>query len=288
MMNITAVVVLYRLRPDKSATITTLVRSWKQCRGNGLNLNIVIYDNSPEIQNVTIEIPFQCQYFHDATNGGLSAAYNFALNSNPNCHSQWLLLLDQDSDLPENYLENMRKELTTADPDSDVTAVIPIVVQNGLPVSPAQVKGGRIRPIPKPITGVCPFPVTAINAGTLIRKNFLYEIGGFNRQFKLDYLDHWLFAEIKQRGKKVYITGAVINHDLSIGNNNHPVSAERYLSILKAETLFYIAYSDGGNYFCHLFNLAFRAGRQYFLGQAEFSRLTLMHFFSTINNRWNS
>jgi GT2 family glycosyltransferase len=287
-MNITAVVVLYQLRPDQSPTIATLARSYQRIRGSGAGVYLIIFDNSPKPQQVDIPLPFEHRYVHDATNGGLAQAYNFALDSDPGSASQWLLLLDQDSTLPDDFLEEVFKALALIGQDDLVAAAVPKVLQHGRPISPALVKGGRIRPIPKPITGVCPFPVTAINAGTLIRKNFLYAIGGFNRQFKLDYLDHWLFAEIKRRGKKVYITGAVSNHDLSIGNTNHPVSAERYLSILKAETLFYMAYSDGGNYLCHLFNLAFRAGRQYLLGQAEFSRLTVRHFLGTINNRWNS
>lgn len=288
-MNITAVVVLYRLRPEKSPTIASLVRSWEHCQNKDLDLKLIIYDNSPEVQDWPVVLPFKHQYIHDANNGGLSAAYNYALESDAGDGYQWLLLLDQDSDLSIDFITLTWHGASTIGHDPEVVAVVPHVMHKGLPISPAKLLWGwKIRPIYNFGRGICTDPVTAINSGSMVRKSFVSEIGGFNKQFRLDYLDHWLFAEINRLGKKVYITEAVINHDLSIGNSNHPVSAERYVSILKAETHFYRAYSNVANYNCHLFNLALRAGRQYILGPRQFSRLTVRHLLSTINNRWDS
>ena len=48
--------------------------------------------------------------------------------------------------------------------------------------------------IERPVEGVQNKAVMAINSGSLIKVSFLTEIGGFNGQFPLDYLDHWLFS----------------------------------------------------------------------------------------------
>jgi len=285
-MNIIAVVVLYQCRTDQSPTIASLVRSWEHCQDKGLELKLVIYDNSPEPQRVTVPLPFDHQYVHDAANGGLAAAYNFALGSDPGDHCPWLLLLDHDSNLPADFISVAARSLSAINLDPVVAAVVPMVTNVGAPISPALVKkGGRIRPIWNPAQGVCRQEVTAINSGTLVRKSFVSEIGGFNKQFSLDYLDHWLFAEINRRGRKVYITDTIISHDLSIGNTARPVSPERYQAVLRAETLFYRVSKNRGDFIYHMFNLAVRAGRQCLRGNRKLSGLTLKHLFNIAANR---
>lgn len=285
-MNIIAVVVLYRCRMDQSPTIASLVRSWEHCPDERLKLKLVIYDNNPESHSGPVALPFDHQYIHDAANGGLAAAYNYAVESDPGDHYQWLLLLDQDSNLPDNFIAIVAEALSVVEHDNGVVAVVPQVTHDSTPISPALVKrGGGIRPIRNSPLGVCHKPVTAINSGTMLRKLFVSEIGGFNRQFRLDYLDHWLFAEINRRGRKVYITGAIISHDLSIGNRARPVSPERYRSVLQAETLFYRVSKNRDDFVCHMLALAIRAGRQYLLGDRELSRLTLKHLFNIAASR---
>ena len=61
----------------------------------------------------------------------------------------------------------------------------------------------------KPESGIQHTPVMAINSGAFIRVSFLDEIGGFNNQFPLDFLDHWLFHEIYANGKKVWVLDTV-------------------------------------------------------------------------------
>lgn len=284
-MNITAVVVLYNIRPDQSPTIATLVRSYQRIRGSGTGLSLIIYDNSPKPQPVNIPLPFEYRYAHDASNGGLAAAYNFALQADPANTNQWLLLLDQDSTLPENFLEEAFKALSLIGPDDGVAAAVPRILQHGRPISPALVKGGRVSPVKNPGTGVSRKNLTAINSGALLRKSFLSGIGGFNQKFRLDYLDHWLFSEIRRRGKRVYVTGAAAGHELSVGDMDRQMTSERYLSVLRSETLFYRNYAGGWNFLCHLCNLPIRSFRHLLYGRRDFSLMTLGHFFRTLANR---
>ncbi|MDO9390505.1 MAG: hypothetical protein Q7U71_01890 [bacterium] len=285
-MNIAAVVVLYKCRPDQSPAIASLVRSWGHRADGELKLKLIIYDNSPEPQKISVSLPFDHQYFHDAANGGLAAAYNFALQTDPEDNYQWLLLLDQDSELPVNFAALTAQALSEAGRMGEVAAIIPQAVHGDRPLSPALLQWwGGVRPVSKPVPGICPGPVTAINSGTLLRRSFLSEIGGFNLSFKLDYLDHWMFAEMNRRGKKTYLSQAVISHDLSTWHGSGSVSPERYRSILEAETLFYRITRSRTTYLFHLLNLALRAGRQYLKGDKQLYPLTLRHLGHAVTNR---
>jgi hypothetical protein len=143
---------------------------------------------------------------------------------------------------------------------------------------------GGIRPVRQPVPGICTGPVTAINSGALLRKSFLFEIGGFNQQFRLDYLDHWMFAEINRRGKKVCLSKAIINHDLSVWGRSGSVSPERYRSILEAETLFYRMSRERATFMFHLLNLVLRSGRQYLSGDRQLNHLTIRHLCETLRS----
>jgi GT2 family glycosyltransferase len=285
-MSIIAVVVLYKCRPDRSPAIASLALSWDHYANSGLDLKLIIYDNSPEPQPVTVPLPFGHQYVHDAANGGLAAAYNFALGSDPNEHYKWLLLLDQDSDLPDNFMALTAGALSAVDRSGDVAAIVPQAVHKSKPLSPARLQWwGGVRPIQNPAPGICPGPVTAINSGALLRKSFLSEIGGFNPSFKLDYLDHWMFAEINRRGKKIYMSQAAMAHDLSVWDSTAAVPQERYRSILEAETLFYRTSLEKGRFKYHLLNLALRACRQWLSGKQQLRRLTVSHLRQISANR---
>jgi len=286
-MNIIAVVVLYQCRPDQSPTIATLVRSWAQSPAQAMELKLIVYDNSPESQPMSVPLPFDHQYVHDAANGGLAAAYNYALGSDPGGRHQWLLLLDQDSSLPDDFVALTAGALTAIDQDQGVAAVVPQVLhQDGRPVSPARLQWGwNIWPMTIPAGSICRKPITAINSGTLLRKSFMEEIGGFNPLFKLDYLDHWLFAEIYRRGKTACVSGAVVVHDLSIRQSFQTVSEERYQSILDAETLFYRTCLKHSKLKYHLIALTYRAAKQGLSGKRQLGRLTARHLCQIVTNR---
>ena len=165
-----------------------------------------------------------------------------------------------------------------------MAAVVPKIFQGGRPISPALVEWGRVRPVKNIEAGIGQTGLTAINSGALVRTIFLKGIGGFNQQFKLDYLDHWLFSEIKRRGKKVYVTGAVAGHDLSIGNQS-PVTPGRFRSIRAAETLFYREYAGGWNFTCHVLNLVLRSFRYLLKGRWNYSLMTARHFLRILANQ---
>jgi hypothetical protein len=122
-----------------------------------------------------------------------------------------------------------------------IAGIVPIVNCEGTIISP--VFSHTLRPLKdqKPVVGIQDKPVMAINSGSLIRVSFLNEIGGFNTQFPLDYLDHWLFFEIYARGYKVLLLDVRLEHELSVMDYSR-VSLARYVSIIDSEMDFYRNY----------------------------------------------
>ena len=237
-MKQTVVVVFYKQKIAESKTFSTLMEALKGRDTAGINL--ILYDNSPEEQDFNSEDypELQVSYVHDPRNLGIATAYNFALSSAIESGSEWLLLFDHDTEVTEPYVTEFCSKVQVAE---DIAAVVPKINSAGTMISP--VYSDSLRPLTaeRPAPGVQNKPVMAINSGSLLRVSFLKEIGGFNEEFPLDYLDHWLFHEIYARGQKVLLVDITLEHELSVMDYS-TVSLRRYQSILDAEMKFYAEY----------------------------------------------
>lgn len=201
--------------------------------------SFLIYDNSLTPQNVDWEVAAPMSYKHDPTNAGLAKAYNYALDAGMSNSCDWLLLLDQDSTLPEDFVTKLIDITKQINVDENIVAIVPRVRCLGKMVSPSVVKfGGCFRPVDAAIKGDCHCQITSINSGTMIRSSFMKSIGGFNTLFRLDYLDHWVFSSIYSNNKRAFVSESVVEHELSIMDYDSWMNVERYESILKAERIF--------------------------------------------------
>jgi GT2 family glycosyltransferase len=239
-MKITIVMVLYKQKPEESKTYQTLLQALLKKSDRVKELEIILYDNSPEEYSFTppaIE-GIHINYYHDARNLGIATAYNFAWSFAKANNSQWLLLLDHDTELTEAYMVAV---LNLPPLTENIAAVVPIINSEKIMISP--VFSGSLRPLQgeRPVPGIQEKRVMAINSGALIRVDFLNKLNGFNQQFPLDYLDHWLFFEVYERGYKVQILDVALEHELSVMDYSR-VSLRRYQSILDSEMIFYQKY----------------------------------------------
>lgn len=236
-MKVTMVVVLYKLKPDESKTFHTLKQIMNSINSPLKDLELILYDNSPAKHHFT---PPQVEgihitYHHDPRNLGIATAYNYAWSAAKENNSQWLLLLDHDTELTLDYFNSI---LTIEDIPENVAGVVPKINSENTMISP--VYSNSLRPLKeeRPTPGVQNQPVMAINSGALISVAFLDEINGFNQDFALDYLDHWLFYKIYEKGRKVYLMDVELEHELSVMDYTR-VSLQRYQSILNSEVNFY-------------------------------------------------
>ena len=230
------ILVLYNMRLSHSATYQTFVAS--SCHG-GLDQNfIAVYDNGPTPQVNPAEESHLFAYKHDPDNSGIAAAYNWALEIAHSHGFLWLLLLDQDTRLPPPFLASLLGLADLHATNQSVAAIVPYVTDKGAMISPRRVCFARLGPLPEPSPAVAESEVTAINSGAAIKVSFVRSLGGFNLAYRLDCLDHWLFRQLYARGKRVAISGSVLEHKLSVSDYRNQVSLTRYRSILSAEALF--------------------------------------------------
>jgi GT2 family glycosyltransferase len=229
---ILAVVVLYKCAINQSSTCISLQA---QDPYDGDAISILIYDNSP--RGDSDGLPPNWAYVSDPTNKGLPAAYNHAISQAKLLGAHWLLLLDQDSSLPQNFLADLQGEIARCHEKTEIAAIVPLIFSNQRQVSPVRPALGLDRPYKLTQTATSVW-LTAINSATTIRVSFVEDIGGFSNDFWLDYLDHWLFRKIYDTDHSVYVSNMKIDHNLSVANFNQGMEVSRYKNVLTAEAAF--------------------------------------------------
>ena len=230
---IVVVIVLYQQRFSQSPSFDLLMKAVKEKK-----IQLVVYDNSPVKQlEPLLKQDKDISYYHDPSNPGLATAYNYALN-----HAQqnirYFVTLDHDSQLTATYFDT----LLTIDWTDELVAAVPLVYAGSNQISPVFADRYINRQVEKvERSQLSQRRIMAINSGAVFSIKFLKEIGGFNLDFPLDFLDHWLFWTIYQYKKTVFILPEKMEHDLSV-LDYQKVSVTRYQSILKAEKTFYQNY----------------------------------------------
>lgn len=230
---IVVVIVLYQQRFSQSPSFDLLMKAVKEKK-----IQLVVYDNSPVKQlEPLLEQDKDISYYHDPSNPGLATAYNYALN-----HAQqnirYFVTLDHDSQLTATYFDT----LLTIDWTDELVAAVPLVYAGSNQISPVFADRYINRQVEKvDRSQLSQRRIMAINSGAVFSIKFLKEIGGFNLDFPLDFLDHWLFWTIYQFKKTVFILPEKMEHDLSV-LDYQKISVTRYQSILKAEKTFYQNY----------------------------------------------
>lgn len=231
MVKLAVVIVTYKKQLRSTSIYPVLERMFEN------QIPVICYDNSPESQRVNIDNPFFV-YYHDSRNKGIAAAYNYAAEKAVhrfNCDG--LLLLDHDSKIDFNFIAAIRQEKF----EDDIVAVVPRAFSNERQISPLAADQYIDHKAHTLMPGIYSTPVMSINSGSMIDLKFIKEIGGFNEEFPLDFLDHWLFYMVNHFCKKVKVLPLSFQHDLSVLDYTH-VSHVRFDSILSSESLFYRKY----------------------------------------------
>lgn len=176
----------------------------------------------------------QCLYIHDNTicNKMLSGAYNDGMLIARQRNKKWIILLDEDTKINQNYIDKIK----TLNLSKDI--YIPTLKNNKNKVlSPFwyNVSNGPFAPKYKlPRKGRM---ISAFNSGIIIRREAIETIGGFSKDYPLDYLDYWLFRQAYIRNFSIELLDAELMHGLSVEDYSE-VSLTRYLSILSSEHRF--------------------------------------------------
>lgn len=270
-----AVVVLYKQRPSASMTVATLARALRE--NHSVDCYVQIWDNSPSGEISLGELPEGFRYHPAPINRGLYAAYEegrLAARAAGIPGSQegydWLLTLDQDTALPEDFFTAIEPGLRAAEEDPRIGAIVPHLAEGERLLSPAYVKLCRTSPMPASFAGVPAREARAFNSAALLRVEALDAIGGFDPCFWLDHLDCWLHHQLYVHGWRMYVLGSVhLQHQLSLLNYKERLSIERLRDFLAAESAYFDLYGTPVAGAAHSLQLAGRLVKQVLRGETR-------------------
>ena len=201
-IRLAAVIVLYKeLLQDSDTYKSFLAKS---------NLPLLVYDNSPNIQQHKVEIDYTL--VSDLTNPGVSKAYNEAwIWAKKNNYSH-LLLLDSDSSFPENAFH----EYLIALKGHEDKLIVPSMISNSRKISPFYFKFGKSHYGENISFGKIQLgKIVAINSGLLIPLSVLNITKGFNENLPLDWSDVYFIRKASNLNVEAIHISLNVEHGLS-------------------------------------------------------------------------
>lgn len=204
-----------------------------------LPYQLLVYNNTP-----SVKIPEDDSYIviNATENKMLSGAYNFALDMAITENYEWILLLDQDTNLQYNYFVELSQAIENV--SSDVGAITPIIFSNDRQISPVVLNvylgpfGYQKAYTTEHTILKSSEYISGINSATVIRTKAIKKIGGFSCDFPLDFLDHWYFYQFSKENYKIKLLKTKIEHNLSISRSYNPMGIKRYIQYMKARALY--------------------------------------------------
>jgi hypothetical protein len=192
----------------------------------------------------------------------------------------WLLLLDQDTSLPEDYLAAMLLNANRLATSLGIAAIVPTVFVGDFAVSPRRMLFNRHKAYPADKLGVADGELAAINSGTLLRVQDLLQIGGYSDQFWLDYSDWYVFHQLFLHGKLTWIASEIrLQHSMTVMDYDNLMSVWRYENFMIAEGAFNDLYKGWAENCMQTARLLARTCKQRIkLKNPEFSRISWRHF----------
>lgn len=219
MEKLIVVIVLYKCSLDDSESFKSLILA-ASCFETKLAL--VVYNNSPNYWNYTQKQydKLNIIYVADEHNSGLGKAYNVGFGFAKKMLKESILLLDQDTTLPNlffgSYLASQSKYK-----DENVDLFCPLIYnQNGL-LSPAKSFIFSSKKLAFIAEGIHSFKeLSIINSGLIISTQLFEKVGGYNEKIKLDFSDFDFLKRCLKYSNKIIVFKAVCYHSLSSENNS--------------------------------------------------------------------
>ncbi len=283
-MQILAVVVLYKRSPQQSQTIQSLSQVLERNPGLKTQVRVLLWDNSPAPLTIG-SLPFSYDLSSAGRNVGTSGAYNYAMEFAEGLRCPWLLLLDQDTTVSDEFLLGMLGYGEKFRDASEIASVVPFIFSHGTLVSPRRLRSfNRVQQIPVTFSGICKDKAYAVNSATLMRVTALREVGGYSDEFWLDLSDVYVFQALHRRGKYMYIAGDLrLVHSIASMDFDKEMSPERYRNFMAAESAYIDLYLSPLERSAQLLRLFVRTIRQYRRYQNKiFSRITWEYFLQRL------
>jgi rhamnosyltransferase len=214
-----AVVVLYKTRPEQCKTLIALNAALTT---SSTRLEVVVYDNSALLDQFPADHfeNLQISYYPDVNNSGVSKAYNYGYSVAVERGKNWILLLDQDTILPENALAKYEEAITAF--TEEVLFAPVMITGDGKIISPCDFKYMRGFYAKDFKYGLNQLEGRSlVNSGLCMRVTAFASSGGYNDLIKLDYSDHDFVRRFALRVSQQFVLiNLIVPHDLSTDTTN--------------------------------------------------------------------
>jgi GT2 family glycosyltransferase len=239
-LKVTVVIVLYRMLPEGSPAYQSILAARQCLSPDAGEARVMLWDNSPTA-DAGCNLPAGVHYIADENNSGLATGYNRALAWAAEQGSDWLLTLDQDTEVQPDFFVKMAAAARESSRFAGIGAIVPQIAAGGRKLSPNYFLFGAVpRWYPAGYVGVPGESVFAFNSGAMLSIDALKQVGGYDPRFWLDNSDAMIFSKLHEHGKRVYVAGDIqVDHEFSMKDMERRMSPERYRNAMLAETAFW-------------------------------------------------
>ena len=223
-----ALIIIYNKYIEKSKTFQSLINNNKN---ENINFKIIIFDNSNnEYANNNQEYcnNNNIYYYYLNKNVGISKAYNYIIKKLKvkNRKDDYIILLDDDTELPKDYFD----ELYTTAKTKEYDIILPIVKTNTIIMSPSNTKYD-IKYVPiNNVNEIKMNKIDAINTGMVVKLS-VYDLISYDETLFLDDVDHMFMYNVRKNNFKIVIMKSVINQSFSRNTKNNILSEKKRFKI---------------------------------------------------------
>jgi len=210
------IIVIYKSALEDCESFQSLLAM----REGDSNLNLFIYDNSPNSQQIKNYKGLTINYFHDEKNSGVSKAYNVGVEHANKFQKEWVLLLDQDTSLPDSILKKYKEAIDT---NSDLNLFVPVLkLKNGRIFSPSRYRFKRGFFVDSIKSGTHSlFEYAPVNSGMMIKTAAFQKVGGYNEKVKLDFADFQFVERFRKTYPEFFVLDVECEQDFSDDNSSY-------------------------------------------------------------------
>ncbi|NVN94894.1 MAG: glycosyltransferase [Bacteroidetes bacterium] len=224
--SVLCVIVIFKVKLIESSSFVSILKILDK---DNLDLDFLIYDNSPTSKYDVNKEKYQhasISYIHNKENVGVSKAYNEGYKLAQKQNKKWLLIMDQDTICPDNFLKAYYYSFVKF---QDVSLFVPKLIWNNKVLSPCNFLFERGSAKSHISNGIQDFKKKSLlNSGMFIKLDSFSKTGGFNNKIKLDFSDFYFINNFKKNYNSFVITEAICVHELSSTDTNCENAINRF------------------------------------------------------------
>ena len=218
-MKIAVISVLYNQEPGSCETWKTLLEPALREGEAGCEIHVILADNSTEkalreCSRKTAEAA-GARWLDMQGNRGLPAACNRAIEEVLKGNDDWIIVTDQDTSFPENYLKTLKNTAET----TECGVLAPAVTAGDRLLSPCRRKGSRFVPYAEREPGDAELQEAFfINTGLAFRRTLFDDPAiRYEERLFLDFADFDLISRIRSRAQARFgmLPGIVLQQHFS-------------------------------------------------------------------------